>query len=47
MNMLHDKYPPLMMIKKGPDGTFQFRGLVFDILNYFAQALDIRYNKHR
>ena len=44
MNTWHVKYPPLMTIKNGQDGTLRFRGLAFDILNYFAQALGIRYS---
>jgi len=40
--MLTIQYPPTMIITKGPDGKVTYRGLAFDILDYFAKSLDIR-----
>jgi len=34
----------MMIIGKKLDGTQTYRGAVFDILDYIAEALDIRYS---
>ena len=38
------KYPPSMIITRLPDGTMQYRGVAFEMLGYFAKALNIRCN---
>ena len=32
-----------MIIEKTIDGTFTYKGVVFEMLDYMAKALDIRY----
>lgn len=36
------QYPPSMIITKLDDGTVDFSGFAFDILDYAAKALNIR-----
>ena len=36
------QFPPLMIINRRPDGTVEYSGAAFEILDYNAKALDIR-----
>ena len=43
-SFLNFKYPPMMMIKRQASGTMTYSGVTFVLLDYFAQAFNIRSN---